>query len=148
MKDQWTLIVIIYIGGNIIMAMFDSKQLSTTYDLLAPDGSEVRMLLALDNGSMAHFTLPPGQVSTACIHETVSEFWYILSGQGEMWRKKDGKEEVIVMQEGLSLTIPSHTNFQFRTIGDEPFKAVGVTMPPWPGENESTEVQGPWKATV
>lgn len=45
------------------------------FDVLAPDGSEVRILLALAGGSMSHFLLPPGQVSRAVRHRTVEEIW-------------------------------------------------------------------------
>ena len=40
------------------------------------------------------------------------------------------------------------THFQFRTLGDEPLTIVGVTMPPWPGEDEAVEVNGMWTPTV
>jgi mannose-6-phosphate isomerase-like protein (cupin superfamily) len=48
----------------------------------------------------------------------------------------------------VSLTIPIGTHFQFRSIGDEPLAAIGVTMPPWPGEGEAVVVTGPRQPTV
>ena len=48
---------------------------------LAPDGTLVRVLLALDRGSLAHFELPAGAVSHAVKHRTVEEIWYFLSGR-------------------------------------------------------------------
>ncbi len=42
-----------------------------TYDYLAPDGSEIRLLLDLEGGSLAHCTLPPGRISVAQRHRTV-----------------------------------------------------------------------------
>ena len=32
--------------------------------------------------------------------------------------------------------------------GDEPLRAVGTTMPPWPGEDEAILAAGPWTPTV
>ena len=48
----------------------------------------------------------------------------------------------------LCITIPVGTHFQFRAFGHEPLAAVGVTMPPWPGECEAYVVEGKWEATV
>jgi mannose-6-phosphate isomerase-like protein (cupin superfamily) len=65
-----------------------------------------------------------------------------------MWRKQDGQPETIVRVEpGVCLTIPLGTYFQFRSLGVEPLAAVGVTMPPWPGDDEALVVQGKWEAT-
>jgi mannose-6-phosphate isomerase-like protein (cupin superfamily) len=117
-------------------------------DVLAPDGSEVRILLSLTGGSMAHFELPPGQTTRAVRHRTVEEIWYILSGQGEMWRSINTSQEVIALSAGLSLTIPLGVSFQFRSFGTEPLTVVAITMPPWPGEDEAEFVPGRWQGTV
>jgi len=52
------------------MKEFEIKRLPVERDAIAPDGSEVRILLDLQGGGMAHFELPPGQTSTAVIHKT------------------------------------------------------------------------------
>jgi len=127
---------------------FDTKQLPTARDVVAPDGSDVRILLGLKGGGMAHFELPPKQTSTAVAHRTVEEIWFFLTGRGEMWRKQNGREEVVAVEPGLCLTIPLGTHFQFRSFGGEPLAAVGVTMPPWPGDDEAFEVEGKWGPTV
>jgi mannose-6-phosphate isomerase-like protein (cupin superfamily) len=119
-----------------------------TRTAVAPDGSDVRVLLSLELGGMAHFELPPGQTSTAVSHRTVEEIWLFLSGRGEMWRRQGQREEIVVVEAGVCLTIPLGTHFQFRSLGPQPLAAVGVTMPPWPGEGEATPVQGPWQPTV
>lgn len=121
-----------------------SKNLSTRADVLAPDGSEVRILVASSRGSMAHFRLLPGQVSLAVAHRTIEEIWYVLSGQGRMWRKLGEDEGVVDLEPGLSLTIPVGAHFQFRNDGDTPLDIVGVTMPPWPGPDEAYAVPGKW----
>jgi mannose-6-phosphate isomerase-like protein (cupin superfamily) len=43
----------------------------------------------------------------------------------------------------VCITIPVGTEFQFRSFGYEPLTAIGVTIPPWPGEGEATIVAGP-----
>ncbi|MEM8637496.1 MAG: cupin domain-containing protein [Cyanobacteria bacterium P01_G01_bin.54] len=130
------------------MQPFDTQPLPLTPDVIAPDGSNVRILLGLQGGGMAHFELPPGAVSRAVTHCTVEEIWFILSGQGEMWRQCAGQEEIVTVAASICLTIPLGTQFQFRCLGEEPLQAVAVTMPPWPGENEAMAVEGIWQPTV
>ena len=130
------------------MTNFDTKRLPVARDDVAPDGSDVRRLPVLNHGGMAHFELAPGQTSIATTHRTVQEIWFFLSGRGEMWRKQDGREEVVPVDPGVCLTIPTGTHFQFRSFGYEPLAALGVTMPPWPGKGEAIVVEGKWEPTV
>jgi mannose-6-phosphate isomerase-like protein (cupin superfamily) len=130
------------------MTTGSSMTLPAGCDVLAPDGSEVRILLSLTGGSMAHFSLPPGQVSRAVRHRTVEEIWFILSGAGEMWQSDGDTETVSALAAGVCLTIPVGVRFQFRSLGDENLAAVAVTMPPWPGEAEADMVEGNWPATA
>jgi len=130
------------------MESFGTKQLPAARDVIAPDGSDVRVLLGLAQGGMAHFVLAPGQVSTAVTHRTVEEIWYVLSGRGEMWRRQGDREDVVAMAPGVCLTIPLGTHFQFRSLGTEELAAVAVTMPPWPGDGEALVVAGKWQPTA
>ena len=118
------------------------------HDAVAPDGSEVRLLLGLAGGGMAHFELGPSQVSKAVTHRTVEEIWFFLSGRGQMWRLQNRQATIVDVYPGVCLTIPLGTHFQFRSFGHEPLAAIGVTMPPWPGEGEATIVTGEWQPTV
>lgn len=127
---------------------FETRTLPERHDVIAPDGSAVRILLQRPGGGMAHFRLAPGEVATAIRHRTVEEIWYVLAGSGEMWRAEGEREEVVPLLPGTCLTIPVGTRFQFRSLGDAPLDAVAVTMPPWPGEGEAVPVEGPWRPTV
>ena len=130
------------------MNHFETMELPEDWDEVAPDGSNVRVLLGVDRGGMAHFELPPGETSTAEIHPDFDEIWYILSGRGEMWRKSEEREEVVNLETGVCLTIPAKTIFQFRSLKSEPLKMIGVTMPPWTGPESVESVEGIWKPTV
>ena len=127
-------------------------RLPAARDVVAPDGSDVRILLRLAGGSMAHFELAGGRTSRAVVHRSVDEIWYVLRGRGEMWRSqaarqgREGREEIVPLEPGTCLSIPVGTSFQFRALGDGPLAAVAVTMPPWPGEDEAREVSGAWPA--
>ncbi len=112
--------------------------------MLAPDGCEIRLLVSTAVCSMAHGSLPPGQVSRAIVHRTVEEIWYVTDGQGQVWRKQGDHEEIVDVGPGSALTIPVGTHFQFRTIGSEALRFVMCTMPPWPGEQEAVRVPDHW----
>jgi mannose-6-phosphate isomerase-like protein (cupin superfamily) len=130
------------------MGEFKTKIYPSSLDAIAPDGSEVRILLGLHGGGMAHFELAPGKISKAVKHKTIEEIWYFLSGHGQMWRKQGERSEIVDVFPGVCLTIPLGTHFQFRSFGYEALGAIGVTMPPWPGEGEAVPVEGIWQATV
>ena len=123
---------------------FETRRTGATPDAIAPDGSKVRVLCAATRGSMAMFTLSPSAVSKAVVHRTVEELWCIVSGTGRMWRRFGEQEEVTELAAGVSLSIPLGTQFQFRCDSTEPLSAIGVTMPPWPGEDEAVFINGPW----
>ena len=127
---------------------FETRRLGDAPDVLAPDGSEVRVLCRVGRGGMAHFTLPPMAVSKAVAHRTVEEVWFFVSGRGRMWRRLGGREETVEVGPGASVSIPVGTRFQFRSDSGEPLSAIGTTMPPWPGEDEAYDVDGPWRPTV
>jgi len=130
------------------MHKFETKRLPGQPDVIAPDGSDVRILLGLRGGGMAHFELTAGQTSKAVAHRTVEEIWYVVGGCGEMWRQQGECEETVALVPGVCLTIPQGTCFQFRSFGPEPLAAIGVTMPPWPGADEAVAAEGPWPALL
>jgi mannose-6-phosphate isomerase-like protein (cupin superfamily) len=107
----------------------------------APDGSHVRGLLrAGDRGGMAHFRLLPDQISDAVQHRHVDELWYVLAGSGEMVLGEDGPFR---LQRDVAVHVPPRTRFQFRAGGDG-LDVVGVTMPPWPGDDEALAAEPYW----
>lgn len=125
---------------------FETRRLPASPDTVAPDGSDVRILLQFDAGSMAHFELAAGVVSAAVAHRTVAEIWYVLSGRGEMWRREGDHQQVVALEPGTCVSIPAGTHFQFRNLGDGPLQVVAVTMPAWPGDEEAYPVEGRWPA--
>lgn len=126
------------------MTTFDTKPLATARAEKAPDGSDVRVLLRLDAGSMIHIRLAAGTTSSAVVHRSVDEIWYVIGGSGDMWRSQGGHAQVIPLEPGLCLTLPRGTRFQFRASPSEALTAVAVTMPPWPGDDEAMATPGPW----
>ena len=127
---------------------FDTKRIGSMPDAIAPDGCEVRLLCSLSRGGMAVFTVAPGMVSKAVAHRTVEEIWYFIRGRGRMWRKSADREDITEIAAGVSISIPTGTQFQFRCDGEEKLQAVAVTMPPWTGDGEAYTVEGKWQPTV
>ena len=130
------------------MPPFATLALADAPRVKAPDGCDVRPLLALGGGSLARFELAAGRTSIAVAHRSVEEIWFVTGGRGEMWRKAGEREEITTLAAGVSLTIPLGTAFQFRSLGPEPLTVIATTMPPWPGEGEAYELAGRWPASV
>ena len=130
------------------MSLFETLALAEAPLVKAPDGSDVRPLVSLAGGSLAHFELAPGKTSIAVAHRSVEEIWFVTGGRGEMWRKGQEREEITPLAAGVSLTITAGTAFQFRSFGAEALTMVAITMPPWSGEAEAYEVAGRWPASV
>ena len=117
-------------------------------DAKSPAGADIRFIMDGDRGNMIHSTVPPGQVNRACVHATVSEFWFVLEGHGEIWRRDDTGEMVTSLLAGTSVDIPVGTAFQYRNVSDKALKFICISMPPWPGDHEATYLEGIWKPTI
>ena len=117
-------------------------------DAKTPSGADIRFLMDGDTGNMIHSTVPPHQVNKATIHATVSEFWYVLEGRGEIWRDDGIERCVTALVPGTAIDIPVGTAFQYRNVSDQELKFICITMPPWPGDSEATYIKGPWQPTI
>lgn len=117
------------------------------YQHTSPAGAEVRLLMSNEYGGIAHCTLRHGKISKAITHKTVSEFWHILSGQGQIWRKQGEKEIIMPLKTGITIDIPLGTHFQYRSDAED-LVFICVTNPPWSGADEASYVtQGAWMPT-
>jgi mannose-6-phosphate isomerase-like protein (cupin superfamily) len=121
-------------------------------DYPAPDGSEIRLLPTFEEGGLAHCRLPAGTYTEPVRHRTVKEVWYVLGGRGQVWRGHDvdDKGEVVDVDSGSCLTIPTGVIFQFRASSAEPLEIMIGTFPKWPGASEAEPVAGagPWRRTL
>jgi mannose-6-phosphate isomerase-like protein (cupin superfamily) len=92
--------------------------------------------------------LPAGAVLRAVRHGTIEEIWYVLAGEGDLWRADDVREETVALAPGTCVTIPAGVSFQFRATGPDGLRLLMVTIPPWPGDHEANPVDGPWSPIV
>ena len=121
------------------------SQRSHQPDATAPDGSEIRILVdvrhAATKASLCEVTLPAGQASRPVWHQTVEEIWYVLEGQGQVWRCPSGHDsgtiEPVFVGPGDALTIPTGWRFQFSAEDAAPLRFLCYTWPPWPGPDEA-----------
>ncbi|MGI9616925.1 MAG: cupin domain-containing protein [Acidimicrobiales bacterium] len=127
--------------------MFKTATTSAEPFELAPDGSEVRPLVATERGSLAHFTFPAGVTTPAVRHRQVDEVWYIADGTGQMWRSDGSDTAIVDLGPGTGLSIPVGTSFQVSVNSDRALLVIGVTMPPWPPEGDADIVEGVWEPT-
>lgn len=117
-------------------------------DAKSPAGADIRYLMDSQFGNMIHSTVPPNQTNRATVHATVSEFWFVLDGHGQIWRD-DGIDSMITdLLPGISIDIPVGTKFQYRNVSDQELKFICITMPPWPGDTEATLVDGEWEPSI
>jgi mannose-6-phosphate isomerase-like protein (cupin superfamily) len=117
-------------------------------DAKSPAGADIRYIMDGKLGNMIHSTVLPHQINRATVHATVSEFWYILEGHGQIWRDDGVQSSVTDLLPGTSIDIPVGTAFQYRNISDVELKFICIDMPPWPGDAEASYVDGPWRPTV
>ena len=129
-----------------------------TPDLTAPDGSEIRLLVDVRHGatnsSLVEVTLGSGEVTRPARHRTVEEVWYVLEGQGRVWRcplETDPEAvEPVEVRAGDALAIPTGWRFQFQAGPAQTLRFLCYTTPPWPGpaETQPAEHGGLGEATV
>jgi mannose-6-phosphate isomerase-like protein (cupin superfamily) len=124
------------------------RMLPAEAEARSPAGADIRFLMDGPTGNMIHSTVPPGQVNRATVHATVSEFWYVLEGSGEIWRRDGTEARVTALVPGMSIDIPVGTAFQYRNVGTAPLRFICVTMPRWPGDHEASHLEGAWTPTV
>ena len=117
-------------------------------DAKSPAGADIRYLMDGKTGNMIHSTVPPHQVNKATAHATVSEFWFVLEGRGEIWRDDGHESHITDLVPGTAIDIPVGTAFQYRNVSDSDLKFICVAMPPWPGDSEATYITGKWEPTV
>lgn len=125
-----------------------TRQFPITPDGRSPAGAEIRHLIHGVAGTLIHSTVPRRQVNRATVHATVSEFWHVLSGEGQIWRRDEAGEEIADLTPGVSIDIPVGTAFQYRCTGEDPLEFLCVSMPRWPGDQEATIIEGPWTPTA
>jgi mannose-6-phosphate isomerase-like protein (cupin superfamily) len=114
-------------------------------DDTAPDGSKIFRLLdqrqGLVKAGICEVELGAGMVSKPVWHHTVEELWYILAGEGLVWRCPPDEPATggftKRIRRGDALLIPTGWRFQFQAEHDGPLRFLCFDAPPWPGKEEA-----------
>jgi mannose-6-phosphate isomerase-like protein (cupin superfamily) len=111
---------------------FEERNMKTTMlpeesDTKSPAGADIRFLMDGKTGDMINSTVLLRQINKATVHATVSEFWYVLEGHGEIWRADSKESNIIVLVPGTSIDIPVGTAFQYRNVSNVDLKFICIT---------------------
>jgi len=111
-------------------------------DAIAPDGSEITFLVGnARRASLVEVRLPAGETTRPVRHRTVEEIWYVLAGEGRVWRRPPSGAAVIdEVGPGRTLVIPTGWSFQFQAGPAADLRFLCYTSPPWPGDEEAEPV--------
>jgi mannose-6-phosphate isomerase-like protein (cupin superfamily) len=111
---------------------------------ISPAGvAEIRLLLQFPAGEITHAKVPAGCVSTTSLVQPSSEWFYILSGNGQLW---DGQHDTIIeLKAGRCVRIAPGTPFQYRS--NEILEMLVIVMPQWRPEYHAVVGGGPWPPT-
>jgi mannose-6-phosphate isomerase-like protein (cupin superfamily) len=118
------------------------------FDHMSPAGAEIRLLMNNAMACVVHCTLRKGKITKAVTHKTVSEFWHIISGNGEIWRRQGSKESITPLVTGVTIDIPLGADFQYRSDNNTDLVFICFTMPLWSGADEAIYIEkGAWQPT-
>jgi len=102
----------------------------------APDGSSLHLLARTKHASLCHGELKANTVSTAVMHKTVEELWYVLSGEGSFYCEALNAGAPFDIGDGTSFALPPRSVFQFKCTSEHSLRFVITTLPAWPGDHE------------
>lgn len=121
-----------------------ARRLESTRRIARMRGHGPRPLAEEKTEHLAHHLIPAGTASSATQNRTVEALWYVIEGNGQIWRARDAEEVVDGLAEGDSIRIPAATSFQFRAAKEADLKLLMSSAPPWPGAEEALPVTGKW----
>jgi mannose-6-phosphate isomerase-like protein (cupin superfamily) len=92
--------------------------------------------------------MKPGQISRPMRHREVEESWYVLEGEGEVWRCPPGVPpagvSTVHIGPGDALVIPPGFGFQVRVCVGGPLRMLCSTAPPCPGRGGRPSFTAAW----
>ena len=122
-----------------------SQQLPDNPSYISPSGvTEIRTLPSFVEGEIVHARLPGGHPSTAARLNGCGEIFYILSGEGELWRRTGPVEAVTQLRPGRCVTLPPGIDFQYRATSER-MDFLVATAPRWQRSNWAEAERRYWQ---
>ena len=78
-----------------------THMISAVADAVSPGGgAEIRQLVQSPDGDLTHAVCRPGHASPTHHLPEMDEQYFVLAGQGEIWRATDEREAVTALRPG------------------------------------------------
>jgi mannose-6-phosphate isomerase-like protein (cupin superfamily) len=121
--------------------------LSADPDAVSPDGSaDIRYLLKSPQGDVTHAVCRTGQVAPTHHLPELDEAYYVLAGEGEIWRATPSREAVTSLRPGRWVQMPAGMKFQYRANKGSSLVLLVMVLPSWRPELFHTVPGGRWPA--
>lgn len=120
--------------------------LSAEPDAVSPGGgAEIRHILSSPQGDLTHAVCPAGHVAPTHHLPELDEAYYVLAGEGEIWRATDEREAVTALRPGRWVQLPAGLRFQYRANRGSSLVFLVVVLPSWAPELFHTVPDGLWR---
>jgi mannose-6-phosphate isomerase-like protein (cupin superfamily) len=114
-----------------------TQALADKYDYMSlGEASEIRLFPSFEQGEIVHARALADRPSLAATLTGVGELFYVLEGEGELWRRTGQVEDVTKLFAGRCVSIPPGLDYQYRALG-ESMEFLVTTMPRWTEDNWS-----------
>lgn len=107
-------------------------------------GAEIRHVVRSPLGDLTHAVCRAGEVAPTHDLPELDEAYFVLAGEGQIWRSLHGREAITRMRPGRAVWMPAGTQFQYRANQTTSLVFLVVVMPPWKSELFHTNDAGPW----
>ena len=123
--------------------------ISADPDAVSPGGgAEIRHIVSSPLGDLTHAVCPSGHVAPTHHLPELDEEYYVLAGEGEIWRATDEREAVTALRPGRWVQMPAGVRFQYRANRGSSLVFLVVVLPGWAPELFHTVPDGLWSATA
>jgi mannose-6-phosphate isomerase-like protein (cupin superfamily) len=124
---------------------FSTRVLPADPDAVSPGGgAEIRQLLSSPNGDLTHAVCRAGEEAPSHHLPELDEQYFILAGEGEIWRATDDREATTTLQPGRWVELPRGMRFRYRANRGTSLVFLVVVLPSWSPERFHTLHAAPW----
>jgi mannose-6-phosphate isomerase-like protein (cupin superfamily) len=114
---------------------WETASVGGEYDYISPGGSaEIRLLPSFEQGEFAHARAMENVPSRAATIVGAGELFYVLTGEGELWRRTADLQDITPLVPRRCVSIPPGIDYQFRALGG-PMDILIATAPRWRRDN-------------